>query len=485
MELDGYIRVSRVQGRSGESFISPQVQRDQIERWAGLKGATIGTWHTDLDQSGAKDDRPGLREALGRAESGATGGIVVAKLDRFGRSLLAALEAIRRLDEAGAHFASVAEGFDLSTPTGKMTLRMMLVLAEFELDRIRETWAVAQERAVARGVHIASRAPTGYTRAEDGRLLAHPEHGPAIAEAFAMRGRGQSWREIARFLDAREVVGPYGASRWQTRAVQHVMANRAYLGEARSGRHVNADAHEPLIDRTTWEAAQAVRGVTTARSEDPALLAGLLRCAGCRYLMKPDKMTLRNGDRVRLYRCRGEHAAGTCQARASVLGRVVEPFVEREFLQAAGTLSATPSVGSAGAERALAEAEAELAAYRDDERIVGVLGRDGFLEGLQARARALDQARRELADVAVPGVPARAELEKLWPELSVAERQKLMGSVLDAVVLRRGREPIERRALVLARGEAPSDLPRRGRRVALAPFTWPVDGPDDLRPAGA
>lgn len=42
MIVDGYVRVSQVKRRSGETFISVDVQRELIERWAGLKGALIG-----------------------------------------------------------------------------------------------------------------------------------------------------------------------------------------------------------------------------------------------------------------------------------------------------------------------------------------------------------------------------------------------------------------------------------------------------------
>jgi hypothetical protein len=34
LPVDGYIRVSRVGDRSGESYISSDVQREAIERWA-------------------------------------------------------------------------------------------------------------------------------------------------------------------------------------------------------------------------------------------------------------------------------------------------------------------------------------------------------------------------------------------------------------------------------------------------------------------
>lgn len=54
-------------------------------------------------------ERPAFRQALERAERGETRGIVVAKIDRFARSLPAALKAIQRLEDAGAEFVSVVD----------------------------------------------------------------------------------------------------------------------------------------------------------------------------------------------------------------------------------------------------------------------------------------------------------------------------------------------------------------------------------------
>jgi hypothetical protein len=57
LKLDAYIRVSRVGGRSGESFISPGVQREQIEGWAKAHAALV-TWHEpELDASGGTTAR--------------------------------------------------------------------------------------------------------------------------------------------------------------------------------------------------------------------------------------------------------------------------------------------------------------------------------------------------------------------------------------------------------------------------------------------
>jgi hypothetical protein len=52
-----------VRGRDGERFISPAVQREQIEGWIALRGARLGEVFEELDESGARADRPLLERA--------------------------------------------------------------------------------------------------------------------------------------------------------------------------------------------------------------------------------------------------------------------------------------------------------------------------------------------------------------------------------------------------------------------------------------
>jgi Resolvase, N terminal domain len=64
--LDGCIRVSPRGGRKGESFISPDVQREKIADWAAMHEVEILAWWEEIDQSGAKLGRPLFQQALGR-----------------------------------------------------------------------------------------------------------------------------------------------------------------------------------------------------------------------------------------------------------------------------------------------------------------------------------------------------------------------------------------------------------------------------------
>ena len=77
---------------------------------------------------------------------------------------VAALLIIVGLGRLGMHFGAFYE----------VVSTMMLALAELELGRIRDGWAVAQSAAVGRGVHISARVPAGYLRNGDGRLELEP-----------------------------------------------------------------------------------------------------------------------------------------------------------------------------------------------------------------------------------------------------------------------------------------------------------------------
>ena len=233
---DGYIRVSRRAGREGESFISPEVQRKKIADWAALHEVEVVAWHEEIDQSGAKLERPLFQEALARCERGETGGIIVARLDRFARSAVDALESIKRLNEAGARLVSVEDNFDGSTPMGRFAIGILTLIAELELERIKENWDSAIRSAVERGVHISAHPPAGYQRDKSGRLIPQEPAAAAVREVFRRRALGSSWAELADYLDEQGVHSSAESKHWSKAGVSGLIKNPVYLGQARSGK---------------------------------------------------------------------------------------------------------------------------------------------------------------------------------------------------------------------------------------------------------
>ena len=409
VKLGGYIRVSRVGGREGEGYISPDVQRQAISAYAAEIGGTIGSWFTDEDFSGGTLERPAFQSALADIRSGDLDGIVVMKIDRFARSVADGASVIRELVESGKVFASCQERINPETPEGKFMLTSFLANAELFLDQSKAGWQTAKARAVARGAPIGP-TPFGYLRVKSpatkknqvtpaeaarltggepavGTVIPDPATGPIVTEVFRRAAAGEPLGEIAKYVNRKYPVEdrrPYSGAelkRWLT--------NRFYLGEIHYGDLVSVDCHEPLTDPSTFLAAQPQPSKARRRS-DSLPLVGLLRCENCKNPMTGNRFGGSNHDRP-IYRC-----ASRCGEGAVVSASIVEPFVfdaVRESLR--GFQLAGSPVDVAEYDRAVIAAEEELDAFVNNLTARASLGPEQWERGMAVRSRALEDARRQ------------------------------------------------------------------------------------------
>lgn len=144
--LVGYMRVSSDSDRQ-----STDLQRD------ALLSAGVDARHLFEDHaSGAKDDRPGLAQALDFVRSGDV--LVVWKLDRLGRSLSHLLTIINTLKEKEVAFRSLTEGMDTTKPSGELLFHVFGALSQYERALIQERVVAGLAAAKRRG-RIGGRPP--------------------------------------------------------------------------------------------------------------------------------------------------------------------------------------------------------------------------------------------------------------------------------------------------------------------------------------
>jgi DNA invertase Pin-like site-specific DNA recombinase len=99
--------------------------------------------------SGARDDRPGLRDALSHCRQGDV--LVVYKLDRLGRTMRGLVELVADLAQHKIEFRSLSDGIDTTTTMGRFTFHLLGAIAEMERDLIRERTNAGLAAARARG----------------------------------------------------------------------------------------------------------------------------------------------------------------------------------------------------------------------------------------------------------------------------------------------------------------------------------------------
>ena len=99
--------------------------------------------------SGARDDRPGLADALSHLRKGDC--LVVWRLDRLGRSMRSLIDFVENLRERGIDFRSINEGIDTTSAAGRFFFHVLAALAQMERELIRERTNAGLAAARARG----------------------------------------------------------------------------------------------------------------------------------------------------------------------------------------------------------------------------------------------------------------------------------------------------------------------------------------------
>lgn len=139
----GYARVSTQQ----------QTLERQID---ALTAAGVDPQRIYVDKiSGAKNERPGLGALLEYVREGDV--VVVASLDRLGRSLTGVLKTVEELRQRGVNLRSLKESIDSTSSVGRMLMGIFATLAEYERELINERACEARAAARARGRQVGRR----------------------------------------------------------------------------------------------------------------------------------------------------------------------------------------------------------------------------------------------------------------------------------------------------------------------------------------
>jgi site-specific DNA recombinase len=221
----GYRRCSTVGQVDGEGL---GVQSDKIEGWCRLQGLDLVRIEEDAGLSGATLNRPGLQRALdGVLALGRDGVLVVARLDRLGRSAIDVQVTLRTLMDANVRVVAINDGIDTGSGMGSAIVKLLVgILSTFgELEReiIRTRLLDGRRRASRENRVYASEPAFGRRVAEDGRtLLADAGERAVVQRARELREAGASYRHICRHLAA-EGYRPRRAAAWSPTVVRRLV----------------------------------------------------------------------------------------------------------------------------------------------------------------------------------------------------------------------------------------------------------------------
>ncbi|MEM1384639.1 MAG: recombinase family protein, partial [Pseudomonadota bacterium] len=265
-----YTRKSTEEGLE-QDFNSLDAQREAClayitslrhEGWAELPAR-----YDDGGFSGGSMDRPVLECLLADIEAGGIDVVVVYKVDRLTRSLADFARIVAIFDAAEVSFVSVSEAFNTTTSMGRLTLNVLLSFAQFErevtAERIRDKIAASKKK----GMWMGGVPPLGY-RAEARKLLINPKETDLVRQIFQRYLDLGSVRLLQAELADQGYKTPVRTARRTGRQsggcllskgkLYWVLSNPVLIGCVRHRDKIYDGQHEPILDRETWERAQAM-----------------------------------------------------------------------------------------------------------------------------------------------------------------------------------------------------------------------------------
>ena len=203
--------------------------------------------------------------------------ILVKSISRFARNTLDCIKYVRELKELGVGVTFEKENIDSLDSKGEVLLTILSSLAQDESRSISEnaTWGIRKK--FERGeVRVNTTKFMGYDKDENGRLIINPGQAETVKFIYEKFLEGYSPESIAKYLNDNEIPGWTGKANWYPSAIQKMLQNEKYKGDALLQKTFTVDfltkkrvqndgqvnqyyvenSHEAIIDKGTWELVQ-------------------------------------------------------------------------------------------------------------------------------------------------------------------------------------------------------------------------------------
>jgi site-specific DNA recombinase len=426
--------ILRVSTASQVEGYSLDAQRREIGRWCESRGYSVRFFVEDgvSARTDKLERRPQLQAILTAAGRHEFDLLVVHMLDRLARNQGVQRRVMEALGKNSIGFATVVEGYDYTTPSGKLIMSVMGSVNEFFSDQLGVHVSKSARERAQTGIPVGP-VPFGYRRLGDGAIPQQVEsEANALVDAFRARAAGTSMGDIARSLNDSSFVTREGKA-FTAHALRDILENPFYHGMIRYRHEVYAGKHLPVVSKELFDRVQAQKGPVKAPRKvwgSAGLLQGMIACGNCGSMLQSDRHRFGGP----MYR---ERHANVCETngRSSVAG-IFDDQIAKVF----GAIELPASWRDRMAKLTTRGYDGPtMHDLQEKRRKLGIAYADGAFSDREYKARKveIDDRIRAASAVVPPSYVEAAELfeniEVLWKEATGEERRRLLSPLIERV----------------------------------------------------
>ena len=303
-----YIRVSTE--RQVKEGYSVAAQKQNLSSFVRQQSWKIYDIYADEGISGKNiQNRPEVKRLIEDIKKGNIDVVVLYKFDRLTRDSRDTEDIISLVQECGIQVFTLSGGVvDVSSATGRFSVRISGAVAQLEREQTIERVKVAFRQKVSEGYTLASRTTCyGYNRKKhEKEQTINQEEAKVVRRIFRMYTSGSSFTEIANILNIEKVPTKMKGKKlrvahtdeyyeikgiWMPKNIKLILTNPTYIGKVRyhigkSDYFETEGHHQPIINEKIWKKAQEKinkikRCYRTNKPKNDVYYCGTLICGIC------------------------------------------------------------------------------------------------------------------------------------------------------------------------------------------------------------
>lgn len=228
-----YIRTSTNYQNDGYSL---ETQENKCKMYCSLKNLKIKSIFYDKGISGKSiDSRLGIQEALDIVSKRDI--FIVYSISQAGRSVKDLIYILDVINKKHAHFTSLSESIDTSTPMGNLIFTIMAGIAEFEHNQtsllVKDGMKIRKEQHGT--ANSKARYGYKYNSIKDGdktikvELIKNEDEQKVIQLIRELRETPYPFKAIADELTKRKIPTRHNRNKWSTQVVKNILINEGII----------------------------------------------------------------------------------------------------------------------------------------------------------------------------------------------------------------------------------------------------------------
>lgn len=322
-----FIGIARVSSDEQQKRgFSLAVQEQRIREFASRKELNLAEVHCLSETAFVSEKRPQFHAILRDVRKNAKkiGGLIWCSVDRAVRNKPDELLICNLIEHHGIRIEFVDGSPDPSTPLGEHFLSTQGANARLFSRLLSANTQLSVRQRVREGLFV-GRAPYGYKNVRvEGKSVSRidPEKAPKVQRIFELYAFGeQTLDSLVLRLREEGITYTERCPFFRRKKIHDVLRDRAYIGEVRYKGQWYPGSHPPLIERSTFDRAQARLGGRRYARHTLVYSHGLVDCGSCVLKLTGESKTkVLSSQEEReyvYYRCARYNAPGHPRVRVS------------------------------------------------------------------------------------------------------------------------------------------------------------------------